>query len=304
MVIAKWFGARRGLAMGIAMSGTTAGGMLMTLVASHVIAHGGWRVGYEVLAAPMALVAAPLIWLLVRTRPTDNVGVSVAATAARLPGLEVGEALRTRSFWTILLAKFCFGFYAAGGIVHIITYLIGIGYRPSSAAFAMSLVFGCATMGKILMGLFADRMSARITLCADLVIGAAGLVLLFGAVHIAVLVSFVIVYGLTFAAPFVLLPLVMAESLGLKRFGTLGGLAGLAETTGAALGPLVTGRIFDLTGSYTTAFELFIVMQMLAAVAAFACLPLSVEQSRVGEGRLQGDLSGAPSLRPSSTDPV
>ena len=304
LVIANWFGTRRGVAMGVTMSGTTAGGMLMTLVPSHAIAHGGWRVGYEVLAAPMALVAAPLIWLLVRTRPTDNVGVSVAAAAALLPGLEVGEALRTRSFWTISLAKFCFGFYAAGGIVHIITYLIGIGYRPSSAAFAMSLVFGCATMGKILMGLFADRMSARITLCADLVIAAAGMVLLFGAVHIAVLVSFVIVYGLTFAAPFVLLPLVMAESLGLKRFGTLGGLAALAETTGAALGPLVTGRIFDLTGSYTTAFELFIVMQMLAAVAAFACLPLSVEQSRIDAGRLQGGLSGAPSLRPSSTDPA
>jgi hypothetical protein len=61
--------------------GTTAGGMLMTLVASHAIARGGWRVGYEVLAAPMALVAAPLIWLLVRTRPTGDVGVSVAAAA-------------------------------------------------------------------------------------------------------------------------------------------------------------------------------------------------------------------------------
>jgi hypothetical protein len=78
----------------------------------------------------------------------------------------------------------------------------------------------------------------------------------------------------------------------------------LRQSGQPALGPLIAGRIFDLTGSYTTAFELFIVMQMLAAVAAFACLPLSVEQSRVGEGRLQGDLSGAPSLRPSSTDPV
>jgi hypothetical protein len=43
---------------------------------------------------------------------------------------------------------------------------------------------------------------------------------------------------------------------------------------------------------------------MLAAVAAFACLPLSVEQSRVGEGRLQGDLSGASNPRPSSADPA
>jgi MFS family permease len=300
LVIANWFGARRGVAMGVTMSGTTAGGMVMTLVANHAIALGGWRVGYEVLAVPIALVVVPLVWLLVRTRPTGDVAVSVAAAAARLPGLNVGEALRARSFWTFSLANFCFGFYALGVNVH----LIGIGYRPSSAAFAMSLVFGCAMIGKILMGLFADRMSARITLCVDLVIGAAGMVLLLGAACIALLVSFIIVFGFTFGAPLVLLPLVMAESLGLKRFGTLGGLTTLAQTTGAALGSVIAGGIFDLTGSYTTAFQLFIVMQMLAAVAAFACLPLSVEESRLGAGRLQGGLSGAPTPRPSSTTPA
>ena len=304
LVIANWFGARRGVAMGVTMSGTTAGGMLMTLVASHAIARGGWRVGYEVLAAPMALVVAPLIWLLVRTRPAGDVSVSVAAAAARLPGLNVGEALRTRSFWAFLLASFCFGFYGLGLNVHLIAYLIGIGYRPSSAAFAMSLVFGCALMGKILMGLFADRMSGRIALCADLVIGAAGLVLLLGATRIALLASFVIVFGFTFGAPVALLPLVMAESLGLKRFGTLGGLAGLAQATGAALGPVIAGRVFDLTGSYTSAFELFIAIEMLGAMAALACLPLSVEQSRLGAGHLQGGLSGAPRRQPSSADPA
>ena len=64
---------------------------------------------------------------------------------------------------------------------------------------------------------------------------------------------------------------------------------------------MIAGCISDLTGSYTTAFELFIAMQMLAAVAAFACLPLSVEESRIRAGGL---LSGAPSPRPSSADPA
>jgi len=48
-VLANWFEARRGLAMGIMMSGTTAGGMAMTLVANHVIADSGWRAAYVVL---------------------------------------------------------------------------------------------------------------------------------------------------------------------------------------------------------------------------------------------------------------
>jgi hypothetical protein len=51
-----------------------------------------------------------------------------AVAAARLPGLEVAEALRRRSFWTISLASFCFGFYASGMYTHFITYLIGTGY--------------------------------------------------------------------------------------------------------------------------------------------------------------------------------
>ena len=45
-VVANWFGARRGLAMGVTLGGTTTGGMLMTLAASYVIAHWGWRPAY------------------------------------------------------------------------------------------------------------------------------------------------------------------------------------------------------------------------------------------------------------------
>jgi hypothetical protein len=45
-------------------------------------------------------------------------------------------------------------------------------------------------------------------------------------------------------------------------------------------------------------------MQMVGAMAALACLPLSVEQARLGAGRLMGGLSGAPSPQPSSADPA
>src|SRR5262249_13883848 len=149
MVIANWFGARRGLAMGITMGGTTAGGVVMTLVASHAIARGGWRLGYQLLSLPVFVVATPLVWILVRPRPQTEHRASVAEAAARLPGLEVSDALRARSFWMLSLANFCFAFSGAGGVVHFITYLIGIGYRPSAAALAMSMIFASALVGKV-----------------------------------------------------------------------------------------------------------------------------------------------------------
>lgn len=129
----------------------------------------------------MFVIVAPMVWILVRTRPASELSASVADTIVRLPGLDVGPALRTRSFWMVALANFCFGFTAAGLLIHFITYLIGVGYRPSSAAFVMSMLLACSLRGKIVMGLLADRIGGRIVLGVDFVIGATGLIFIFEA---------------------------------------------------------------------------------------------------------------------------
>jgi MFS family permease len=108
-VLANWFEARRGLAMGIAMAGTTAGGMVMTLVANYVILQSGWRAAYVVLGVPMIVVVVPLTALVVRSRPPGAVEMTVAQGAYLLEGFEALEALRTRSFWMLVIANFCFG---------------------------------------------------------------------------------------------------------------------------------------------------------------------------------------------------
>jgi MFS family permease len=271
LVIANWFEARRGLAMGIAISGTTVGGMVMTLGASHVIQGWGWRAAYVALGTPMIVVAIPLVALTVRSRPTDAKTMTVAQGAEMLEGFETSEAVSTRSFWLIALANFCFGFAAAGAVVHMIAYLEGVGYRPASAALAMSLFFGVAAIGKVVMGMLADRLTARIALATAFMITAAGFSLIFAVAHVAVLATFIVLVGAAAAAPLVLLPLIVAESLGRKRYGFIAALTGGAGTVGATVGPVVAGHIFDVTGSYTGAFELFILLDLVGAIAAFAC---------------------------------
>ncbi len=101
LVIANWFGARRGLAMGLAFAGTSLGGAAMTMVGNFAIARGGWRAGYIALAVPMFVVVIPLIIIVVRTRPPQAEGVSVARASDALPGFELREAIRSRSFWMI-----------------------------------------------------------------------------------------------------------------------------------------------------------------------------------------------------------
>jgi len=62
--------------------------------------------------------------------------------------------------------------------------------------------------------------------------------LIFGAGRTAVLIPFVLIFGLSLGAPLVLVPMLVAESLGLKRFGSIGGIAGVFNTIGAFVGPV------------------------------------------------------------------
>ncbi len=75
--------------------------------------------------------------------------------------------------------------------------------------------------------------------------------------------------------------MLIAESLGLRRYGALTSITSIASTIGAVLGPLVAGRVFDVTHSYTSAFELFIVINVIGALVTFASTSYEKERSRM-----------------------
>src|SRR5208337_4298137 len=86
---------------------------------------------------------------------------------------------------------------------------------------------------------------------------------------------FVLVFGMTAGVTSSIVPVATVETLGLRRFGTLSGLIGLAATIGLSAGTVVVGKIFDLTASYSVAFELGAAFTFLGALAAFAVSPVA-----------------------------
>ena len=285
LVISNWFGERRGIALGIVMGGQSLGGMVMAPLVSWTIARTGWRAGELVLAAPMFAIVIPLVFALVRSYPpeaspsaTPRAEAVVGDPFADVPGLEVPQALRTRSFWMIVAAQFLFPLAGAGAFVHMVAYLAGIGYSDAAAAMSLSLVLLFATVGQPLMGVVADRISGRRALALAFALLALSLVMLLAAGAAAMLVAFVLIFGLIVAGPIVLSPLVVAESLGLKRYGSLMGLVGFPFTLGLALGPLAAGMIYDLTSSYARAFELCAGISIVGVVASLSCVPAEWER--------------------------
>jgi MFS family permease len=284
LVVSNWFGERRGLALGIVMTGQSIGGMVMEPVISHIIANAGWRIGELVLAVPMFAIVTPLVFAFVRSHPPEN---PVAAEESQssgqdiggVSGLTVAQALRTRSFWMIVLAEFFYPLAAAGAFVHLVAYLSGIGYSETNAALSFSFLLLCTTIGQPVIGMVADRIGGRLALALSFCVLAISLVILVAASKTAILALFVLVFGFIAAGPMVALPLVVAESLGLKHYGSLMGLVGFPFTLGLALGPLVAGVIYDLTASYSRAFELSAVIALAGVVAALICVPSEWERT-------------------------
>ena len=285
LLIASWFGERRGLAMGMTFAGTSLGGAAMIVIANKAIALGGWRAGYLAMALPMILIAAPLVLFVVRGRPSSGsvVGEPIIKqpTPVVLPGVELSEAFRTRSFWLIGIAEFFYACAIGGILVHVVVYLIAAGYTASLAASSLSMIYLMSTFGKLSMGPSADRLSPRIVLSVVFGGAALGTLLLLGARSGPMLAGFIVLVGIASGTPLVLLPLVFIQSLGLKRLGSVQGVAGIFATIGAAVGPVAAGRIFDVSGSYAIAFGVFAAMWLGAALAIYACIPLKQEIARL-----------------------
>jgi MFS family permease len=283
-VVANWFGPRRGTALGIAFVGLAVGPMTMTILANRLVSAVGWRGGYFVLTIPMLAVALPLQIAFIRSRPPWESEAPVAEAShgaaahgggVALPGLEVGEALVSRSFWLIVLTNFFFAFATISLSVHIIPYLISIGFKPASAALAMAVTFGFSSPGNVFFGWLGDKVRSRVALSASIGAIALAVVLLMGASQFAALAAFIVIYGVAHQGPAFMVPLTIAESLGLRRFGSLSGLIGLITTLGGSLGPIAAGRLFDATGSYTAPLSLFVLSLALAALMPIGCAPLT-----------------------------
>ena len=275
-VVANWFEARRGMAMGVMLSGASIGGAIFTPVMARVIAGYGWRGAYVVLAVLIGAITIPLLSVFLRSRPDAEAAPASAerdaapAAPLTLAGLEIKEALVSRSLWLIALAQFITFSLWSGLGQHFVAYLVGIGYTPESSSQMLGLFYLITTGGTVLSGPISDRITARYAFAVTSILSALSMLLL-GSREIAALAAYVAVGGMMCGASGVLMPLLILEALGMKRYGALMGISGIFGTLGFAAGPVVTGRIFDLTGSYAGALWMFAAAMVVCTLAVLAC---------------------------------
>jgi len=213
VVIANWFGDRRGTALGVATAGLESGGMAMTFVLGYVISRHGWKGAYFALSIPVLFIVLPLLLTVVRTGLEKN-QATVAETVREVSGYEVAQAIKTRVFRMLGVTQLGWGMSAAGVFVHIVAYLMGLGYSSRFATTVIGIFIGLAALGKPTMGALGDRIGDKNALGIVMALISASICVLLQATHEWVIAPYLVMIGVSGAAPAVLVPLVLSNTLG------------------------------------------------------------------------------------------
>ena len=285
--LSQWFERRRGLAIGITLVGAGVGGVALAPMASLLDREFSWRTGYLVFGIVIWVVLIPLLLLVLRRRPED-IGLlpdgddrPIAAADVEEPvepppeagGLSLGEALRTSTFWLLALGFMLPMFAGRSIMIHLVPVITDSGVSPQRAAAAYGMTVGLSVVGRFGFGYAADKFSKRRIFALCYLIQAVGICFLIGLETTGpiVLIGFIVVFGCSYGGGLSLAPLLVAENFGIGSMGVIFGALGIVAMVGGALGPIFAGGVYDAMQSYHTAFIVFLVAQLIAAIAILNC---------------------------------
>ena len=268
-VASRWFDRGRGLALGVVYLGSNVGGSLVPIAATAIAAGASWRVALIALGAVAVALILPFAAFVVRYPRGAEAAAQLESAAAREEGsLDLARAARTRTFWILAVALFVFYFYYLGVLYHLFAFLSDSGFSDAEAARRFGGAVAVGIVGKLAIGLLADRIPRKAALLVNFGLVTLASWLLLYVDRPGVLLAFLVIHGFAVAAENVLLPLIVAEAFGVRYMAQIYGALMFALLPGGALGPIFAARVFDTLGSYEVAFWTFAVLNL----ASLACL--------------------------------
>ena len=249
--ISHWFSRRRGLAVGIAFSGSYVAGAIWPPILQRMFDAQGWRESFIDLAL-LTLIFMALLSLLLYPKPSTNVQLT---TAGSNNSNLTNSAISAGSLQSLIcLARFGCCVAMAMPQIHIVPYVMDLGHPAMRGAEMLGLMLGFGIISRIGSGWLSDR------------IGGVATLLLGSTLQLAVLIAFltgnslVFLYGISIAFGLSQGGIVPSYTIILRAFfppkqaGWRISTSFLFTVAGMAFGGWVAGLLYDLTGSYTVSF--------------------------------------------------
>ncbi len=262
--VMRWFNRKRGLALGVAGTGGGLGMVFLAPFSAFLIESLDWNKALMVLGGIAWLFMLPAAQLLkkdpyeIGTLPDgdspDATNALVEETVPESGELTLRQVFRTGNFWFFIFIWVLMAFCAFFVLTHIVPHATDLSFSAVEAATIVSLTGIAMTAGRLGIGIITDRISARLAavLCSLLQFGA--LLWLVWADELWMLYLIGLLNGFTLGGFGTATTVLIGEAFGLSDIGKILGVLEIGFSIGAAIGPFLGGLIFDVSGSYRTAF--------------------------------------------------
>ncbi|MCX6013231.1 MAG: MFS transporter [Chloroflexi bacterium] len=272
--VRRWFMRKAGLVMGIALTGSGLGVVILSPVGSAMIERFSWQTSYIVFGIIMAVGCVVGGWVLIRTpeshgtfpdgiKPTPEELKTRADYTARYERWSLKETLKTRAFWLYTIAGIGYSIPLNGIISSIFMWGKDLGMTSEVASSLLSSFILAAVAGRVLGGILSDRMMSRfkgisrkpLLYCG---IACTGIGCLLGATIVnqpvdLFCVSLICGFGIGFG--FTLFPAFFGDQFGVINIPMLAGINGMFFAALAATGAALFNFSFDATNSYKLAMS-------------------------------------------------
>jgi len=281
-VAARWFEARRGVAMGIAAGGMSAGQLVLIPLATALTLWFGWRMSFFWLGVGLLVVVLPVALLFVRNDPEERglrpygargpVQTAAQAAAVQKAGrVPVLEALRVPQFWLLMATFFVCGYTSNGMVLtHFMPHALEHNFSELQASTALGVMGAMNVLGTIGSGWLCDRFGRRGPLATYYFVRGLSLLFLLYVWDAPSLHVWAAIFGLNYISTVPPTTTLTANIFGRYSVGELSGWIFFSHQVGAALGAALAGWIYEWTGAYTIAFVSAALMGFLAAGMALA----------------------------------
>ncbi len=261
-LVTRWFKKRRAMALSIASTGLSLGGVILTPLSILMVDSLGFKIAAPLIGVIYLLGVIPVSWIFLRTSPEslgllpdgekaepysqDNHSIGIDSKS---DGLSFREALTGRFFWALSLAYIFLMAAQVGGIAHQYG-LVREQLSEAETAIAVAILPVFSIIGRLIGGWIVEQISIRKFAIVMMFLQAFSLSLLSMGYTVATLCIGLAIFGASVGNLLMLQPLLIAEAYGVKDYAKIFSISNLMSSCGTAMGPAVLGVIYAASSNF------------------------------------------------------
>jgi MFS family permease len=281
--VARWFVSRRTVMTGTVTAGIGVGALIWPPIIEQLISIYDWRTACAVIGGIVFIIAIVAAQFL-KSDP-GKVGQIAKGDSRTIEeklllkkdDFSLKEAILNRQFWTLFVALIFFGYALMSIQTHLVPYATDLGISTATAANILAVTGGCSVIGRILLGSIGDRTGNKQTFIISFALLLLALIWLLFTREVWGFYLFAMVLGAAYGGLSTQLSPLVAKFFGLNSIGSIFGLVAVGFTFGSAIGPFVSGYIFDIAGSYQMAFLVCIIVAVIGIILGFLFAPTRIK---------------------------